>query len=110
MNDKTADIIQKLQAYKLEGLSYYQATQKLLASDYTQTQIDDATAKKNSVNAQNQNNIDTEGGSVNKPNLFTQNYSNTGEMYSSKYSRPALLVLVAIVAVGIIIALLAGLI
>lgn len=42
MDKSTEEIVNKLKLYKQQGRSYYQATQQLLKSGYTQTQIDDA--------------------------------------------------------------------
>ncbi len=111
MDSKTKEIIQKLQGCKQEGLTYYQAAQKLLAQGYSQMQIDDA---ENTFNYNKTQNMDTKLAEISttsgKPSMFTQSYISTGEMYQSKYSRPALLILVVILTLGVVVALLTGLI
>ncbi len=105
MGDTTKEIIAKLQDYKQQGLSYYQATQQLLESGYTQLQIDDAedefhyddvTAEQDSVpNVQNHKSIDESYEKVGqtlikdtkkrrKPNIFLKSYtSHSGFFYGA---------------------------
>jgi hypothetical protein len=110
MDSTTEAIVSKLKEFKQQGLSYYQATQKLLQQGYTQLQIDDAEDSFNYNEASVSSVLEDELQDVpkaSKPNIFTQNYSSHGELWYPGNSGVALLIFLLIV-IALLVAWLTG--